>query len=144
MTRHTPAAIGLSEQYVSPDDGVRAYAPSAPACPPCPGRAVDRVSDAEIARLISLALEDALVALAQYSPESFLHLRACERRRARRESLSSLPRIQAQDPTIRAEYWKEIVFENLAFDLGLGIVGAIRRYAGACGRQVAAQVRAPG
>lgn len=129
MTRRNHALADLSGPYVPLGDRVQVYAPSASRCHAARQDSTAPVPAAEISRLVSLALEDALVALAQPSPESFLQMRACDRRRASRKSLSSLPRLQARDPMLLTEYRKELVFENLALDLGLGIVSAIKRYA---------------
>jgi hypothetical protein len=74
-------------------------------------------------------LEGALVAFGEGNPEQALRLRACEGRAAMREALSSLPRVQATDPTVRTEYRKAVAFQKVTLELALEIVNAIKRYA---------------
>ncbi len=93
------------------------------------GGVLDKVSDAEIAQLVSVALEGALLAFGEGNPEQALRLRACEGRAAMREALSSLPRVQATDPTVRTEYRNAVAFQKVTLELALEIVNAIKRYA---------------
>lgn len=70
------------------------------------------VSEAEVARLVSAALNDALTALKNRDPETFLHLRACDTREAMREMTPVVKRERA----------------DIGLDLALEIVNSIRRY----------------
>lgn len=102
-------------------------------------RAVDHVSNAEIAQLVASALEGALVALGEQDPELALRIQAAEDQTAMRRVLHSLPRVQASDLMVLTEYRKAIVFQNLRLDLALEMVAAIRRYATACTSEVLAE-----
>lgn len=96
------------------------------------GHAVEQVSDAEIGQLVSVALEDALIALGKDDPEEFLRLRARQARAEMHETFASLPCAQRTNATIVSEYRKAIVFRNLAFELALKLADMVGRYAEAC------------
>ena len=98
------------------------------------------VSDAEIAQLVSVALEDALVALGGNDPETCLRLRAYEARAGIREMLSSLPRARARDPKVLKEYRKAMVLQNLGLEMALNLVDSIRRYARIYEREIPARL----
>ena len=98
------------------------------------------VSDTEIAQLVSVALEDALVALGQTDPETCLRLRAYEARAGIREMLSALPRAQAKDAKVLKEYRKAMVLQNLGLELALNLVDTIRRYARIYEREIPARL----
>lgn len=104
------------------------------------GCAVDRVSDAEIGQLVSVALEDALIALGNDDPEEFLRLRARQARAGMHESFASLPYAQRTDATIVSEYRKAIGFRNVACELALSLVSAVKGYAEACGREAPSDI----
>ena len=132
MTQHSPLDFELREPDAWADHSARTRSP-AEIGQASPERQVRRVPHAEVAQLVSLALSDALTALDKRSPEAFLEIRAYERRAASHEALNSLPRPQAQDPTVLAEYRKQIVLEDLALDLGLEFIDVFRRYVKLCG-----------
>ena len=87
------------------------------------------VSDAEIGQFVSAALDDAIAALGDRDPETFLHLRACEARDAVREMLPTLRRKLTSAEAVAREYRKAIAFQNIELDLALMLVISIRRYA---------------
>lgn len=93
------------------------------------GDALDQLSHAEIAQLVSVALEDALIALGKDEPEAFLRLRSRQARAEMHESFLSLPRPQKSDPSVVSEYHKGIVFQNFSCELALDLAGALERYA---------------
>ena len=87
------------------------------------------VSHVEIGQLVSAALNDAIAALGDRDPETFLHLRVCEAREAVREVLPTLRRKRASAEAVAREYRKAIAFQNIELDLALMLVSRIRRYA---------------
>ena len=105
-----------------------------------PGHRAHYVSDSEIAQLVSVALEDALVALGQTDPETCLRLRAYEARAGIREMLSALPQPQARDAKVLTEYRKAMVLQNLGLELALNLVDTIRRYARIYEREIPARL----
>ena len=86
------------------------------------------VSDAEIGQLISAALNDALAALGDRDPETFLRLRACEAREAVRKMPPTLRRKRTNPEAVAREYRKAIAFQNIELDLALTLVSSIQRY----------------
>jgi hypothetical protein len=90
------------------------------------------VSDAEIGQLVSAALNDAIAALGDRDPETFLHLRACEAREAVPEMLSTLRRKRKSAEAVAKEYRKAIALQNIELDLALTLVSSVRRYARVC------------
>jgi len=90
---------------------------------------VERLSDAEIAQLVSVALNDALRALRRADPEGALRSRARAARLELRAIFVSLPWVQRTDPTVVTEYRKAIECQNLGLELGLKFVEVIGRYA---------------
>ena len=103
--------------------------PSLPLSDERADRPKDTVSDAEIAKLVSAALNDAIAALGSRAPETLLHLRACEARDAVREMLPTLRRKRTSAEAVAKEYRKAIAFQNIELDLALMLVSSIRRYA---------------
>jgi hypothetical protein len=101
------------------------------------------VSDAEIGQLISTALDDALAALGNRNPETFLRLRACEAREAIREMLPTLRRERTNTEASVREYWKTIAFQNIELDLALALVSCIQRYAQVSQREIPDRPTAP-
>jgi hypothetical protein len=101
------------------------------------------VSDAEIGQLVSAALDDAIAALGDRDPETFLHLRACEAREAVPEMLSRLRRKRKSAEAVAKEYRKAIAFQNIELDLALMLVSSIRRYARVCQGEIADRPTAP-
>ena len=99
------------------------------------GSALARLSEAEIGQLVSVALEDALIALGQDDPEASLRLRARSARAEMHESFASLPFAQRSDPTVVSEYRKALVFRALTLELALKLVSVIERYADACAEE---------
>lgn len=93
------------------------------------GRPEQFVSDAEVAQLVSVALENAMAALGDRDPETFLRLRACEARAGIRETLSTTGWESMSDKAVVREYRRAVVFQNLALDLALKLVSSIRHYA---------------
>lgn len=93
------------------------------------GDALDQLPDAEIAQLVSVALEDALIALGKDEPEAFLRLRSRQARAEMHESFVSLPRAQKSDPSIVSEYHKGIVFQNFSCELAIELASTLERYA---------------
>ena len=87
------------------------------------------VSDAEIAQLVSHALESARMALNQMNPETFIRLRAVDMRMGMRKVFESLPQDQAADPPVVKDYRRGIAFQNIALNLSLDIANSIKRYA---------------
>ena len=106
----------------------------------CQARRTQYVSDSEIAQLVSVALEDALLALGQTDPEKCLRLRAYEARAGIREMLSALPHARARDPKVLKEYRRAMVLQNLGLELALNLVGSIRRYARIYEREIPARL----
>ena len=101
-----------------------------------PRRTGERISDADVAHLVSVALDHALGALERASPETALASRAEEARSGLHEQFSSLPLVQRTDPTVLAEYRKAVVFQESTRDLALAMINAIERYAAASGRKI--------
>lgn len=93
------------------------------------GDALDQLPDAEIAQLVSAALEDALLALGEDEPGAFLRLRSQQARAEMHESFVSLPWAQKSHPSVVVEYHKGIVFRNFSCELALELAGALERYA---------------
>ena len=91
--------------------------------------AANSTTDAEIAQLVSCALENALMALGAADRDTFINLRAYEMRMGMREVFESLPQSEATDPTVARDYRRSIVFQNVALDLAINIADAIERYA---------------
>jgi hypothetical protein len=87
------------------------------------------VSDAEIGQLVSAALTDAIAALGDRDPETFLCLPACEAREALREALPTLRRKRTSAEAVAREYRKAIAFQSIEPELALMLVSSIRRYA---------------
>ena len=106
----------------------------------CQAQRTQYVSDTEIAQLVSVALEDALVALGQTDPETCLRIRAYEARAGIREMLSALPKAQARDAKVLKEYRKAMVLQNLGLELALNLVDSIRRYARIYEREIPARL----
>lgn len=94
-----------------------------------PGDALDQLPDAEIAQLVSLALEDALIALGKDEPEAFLRRRSRQARAEMHESFVSLPRPQKSNPRVVSEYHKGIVFQNFSCELAIELASTLERYA---------------
>ena len=94
-----------------------------------PHRHAKRIPDTEIVHFVSVALNDALRALADANAERTLESRAEEAQSGLHEKFRSLPSVQRTDPTVLAEYRKALVFEDLSRDLALKMVTAIRSYA---------------
>ena len=94
------------------------------------------LSDAEIAQLVSIALQDAIAALSEPNPESCILLRANEARVGIREALSAVPRGRGREPKVLEEYRRAMMFQNLVQDLALDLVGSIRRYAKVYEREI--------
>ena len=94
------------------------------------------LSDAEIAQLVSVALEDALSALSEPNPESCIRMRAYEARAGIRETLSAAPRGRCRDPNVLEKYRRALMFQNLVQDLAVDLVGSIRRYAKVYEREI--------
>jgi hypothetical protein len=92
-------------------------------------RPTNNVSEDEIGHLVSAALNDALAALKDRDPETFLHLRACKAREALREILPTVRRERKNAETAIKEYHKAIAFQNIELDLALTFVSSFRRYA---------------
>jgi hypothetical protein len=93
------------------------------------GRSLDGLSHAEIAGLISSALEGAMVAFNERDPGECLQTRAMQGREAMCEMLASLPDGQATDPGLQTEYRRAIVFHDVSHGLAQDMVDAISRYA---------------
>ena len=93
-----------------------------------PRRSRHCISDAEIAQLVSVALEDAIAALNEPVPEIYIHLRACEARAGIRETLAAFPGGQSKDANTLMEYRRAVMFQNVALELALNMIAAIRRY----------------
>ncbi len=91
--------------------------------------ALDQLPDAEIAQLVSVALDDALIALGKDEPEAFLRLRSRQARAEMHESFVSLPRPQKSNPSVVSEYHKGIVFQNFSCELALALASTLERYA---------------
>ena len=87
------------------------------------------VSDAEIGQLVSAALTDAIAALGDRDPETFLSLRVCEARGALRETLPTLRRKRASAGAVAREYRKATAFRNTELELALMLVSSTWRYA---------------
>lgn len=94
------------------------------------------LADAEIAQLVSIALEDAIAALSEPNPESCIRMRAYEARAGIREMLSAAPRGRLRAPEVLEEYRRPMTFQNLVQDLALDLVGSIRRYAKVYEREI--------
>lgn len=109
--------------------------PHARGMQPCEN--VQFVTDAEIAQMVSVALDDAITALGEPNPEEFIQLRAYEARAAIREMRSALPRGKSRDPKVVEEYRRALVFQNLTLDLALNLIASIRRYARVYEREIA-------
>jgi hypothetical protein len=101
------------------------------------------VSDAEIGQLISAALNDALAALGDRDPETFLRLRACETREAVRKMPPTLRCKRANPEAVAREYRKAIAFQNIELDLALTLVSSIQRYARVSQRETPCRPTAP-
>jgi hypothetical protein len=101
------------------------------------------VSDAEIARLVSAALDDAIAALGNRDPDTFLHLRACEARDAVRGVLPTLRRKRTSAEAVAREYRKAIAVQSIELDLALMLVNSIRRYARVCQCEIPDRPTAP-
>lgn len=99
------------------------------------GPALAHLSDAEVGQFVSVALEDALIALGQDDPEESLRLRARCARADMHETFASLPFAQRSDPTVVSEYRKALVFRALTLELALKLVSTIDRYADACAEE---------
>ena len=105
-----------------------------------PSRAASRVSEAEIAHLVSMALNDALRALGRRDPEWALECRAEEAQSGLHEQFQSLPPVQRADPTVLAEYRKAVAFQEATRELALQMVNAIQRYAAVSEREMSNQI----
>ena len=97
---------------------------------------MEYLSDAEIAQLVSVALEDALAALGEADPANCIRLRAYDARAGIREILSALPREKSRDPKVLWDYRRAIMFQNLTVDLSLSLVASIRRYSKVYKREI--------
>lgn len=94
------------------------------------------ISDAEIAQLVSVALEDAIAALSEPDPENCIRLRAYDARVGIREMLSALPLEKSRDPNVLREYRRAIMFQNMTVDLALSLAASIRRYSKVYEREI--------
>jgi hypothetical protein len=139
-TEDRPQDLGGAFAARMPDDDRIIVFPSLRAPGAFAGRPTQYVTDAEIAQLVSVALEDALVALGQPNPETCLRLRAYEARAGIRDILAALPRAKARDENVLKEYRKAMVFQNLALELSLNLVDSITRYARIYEREIPAGI----
>lgn len=102
--------------------------PSAPLSDNRTDRPEQPVPGSKFSQLISAALEDAVAALADRDPETFLQLRAWKVREPILEELATRRSDQHNVGTVVRECRRAISFQNIELDLALELVNSFRRY----------------
>lgn len=92
------------------------------------GSADTLVTDAQTTQLLSLAFGNAIRALNESDPETWLRMRSCNARAGMRDVFASLSHQQACDPAVARDFRMAVVSQNLALELALEIVNSVKRY----------------